>query len=110
MAGSALNQLAVISTYLNDDFATIYYYIRALAIRVPFKGIGEILEKFLKKAFDRYTDDQIPADEAQAVRGWKLELGALISVLYRQNEWVDFHRLGLNAWMGRLSCAGQGHG
>jgi hypothetical protein len=47
--GAAYNQLAVISTYIGDDFSCIYYYFRALAIKVPFKGAQDILGRFLTK-------------------------------------------------------------
>lgn len=75
----------MISTYLNDDYSMIYNYFRALAIKVPFKNIAEILDRCLKKAFEKRSaaeSDEVGLEE------WKKEVGVLVAVLYRQNGWV----------------------
>lgn len=77
----------MIATYLNDDFATVYNYFRALAIKVPFKGINEILDKYLKKAFERWSEVEnkpTKGDETE-MDEWKRELVVLVAILYRQN-------------------------
>jgi hypothetical protein len=87
-AGSAYNQLAVISTYLNDDFSTIYNYIRALAIKVPFKGISDILDRYLKKAFERWLERKQEAEGAAPAVGleeFTREVGVVVAVTFRQN-------------------------
>lgn len=75
----------MISTYLNDDFSTIYNYFRALAIKVPFKSVSEILDKYLKKAFERQPEREATWGGEPVVEDWKREVGVLVAVLYRQN-------------------------
>jgi hypothetical protein len=50
---------------------------------MPFKGIGEILDKYLKKAFEKGSEQA--ADTDAMLEGWKKEVGILVAVLYRQN-------------------------
>lgn len=88
--GSAFNQLAVISTYLGDDFLCVYYYIRALAVKNAFKNIQEILEKFLRKSFEKWAGKQQrrrrdeEEEEGEEGEDMKAEFVTLIAILYRR--------------------------
>ena len=90
--GSAFNQLAVISTYLNDDFLCVYYYIRAMAVKSSFKNIHEILDKFLRKVFERWLgkmqrrreDDQSGEEEVEKAPVEK-DVLLLVAILFRRN-------------------------
>jgi len=79
--GTAFNQLAVISTYMSDDFQTAYYYFRALAVRSPFKNGEEITDKFLKKVFERSGQEQ----DLDQVGLWKRDFVLVVSVIYRKS-------------------------
>ncbi|ORY27370.1 hypothetical protein BCR39DRAFT_230143 [Naematelia encephala] len=75
--GSAFNQLAVISTYINDDLLCVYYYFRALAVRQAFKNGEEILDKFLKK-----VNGEEPSDGGE-IR-FRKEFLVVVASLYRR--------------------------
>lgn len=81
--------MAVIATYLGDDFSVVYNYFRALAIRIPFKGVADIVDKFLKKAYERWEeiegDKAVSGDDvSRALAEWRKEAVVLVSILYRQ--------------------------
>ncbi|WVO13520.1 hypothetical protein L204_101141 [Cryptococcus depauperatus] len=90
--GSAWNQLAVISTYIPNDFSTTYYYFRALAVRNAFKGADVILAKFFGKAFDRWRAEKrekasfSQANDAREVEDgidrWKEDVVVMVGIVY----------------------------
>ncbi|WVQ85224.1 hypothetical protein IAT38_007389 [Cryptococcus sp. DSM 104549] len=94
--GIAFNQMAVISTYLGDDFEVSYHYIRALAIRNEFRDIENILRKHFSKQFDRWraargkgSGSEEDGAEAATRQGgkdevtlWKEEVVAWFGVIY----------------------------
>lgn len=47
--GNAYNQLAVLSTYDEDDLAAVYYYFRSLAVAKPFTIARENLVLLLEQ-------------------------------------------------------------
>ena len=47
--GNAFNQLAVLSTYSEDDLAAVYYYFRSLAVAKPFSIARENLVLLLEQ-------------------------------------------------------------
>lgn len=90
--GSAFNQLAVISTYLGDDLLCVYYYFRAMAVRQAFKNVDEILEKFLRKVYERWhlaRGEQIHGESGEDTMGdgmqdeFRKEYLVIVSILYR---------------------------
>jgi hypothetical protein len=87
--GSAFNQLAVISTYSQDDFLCMYYYLRALAVKTAFKNIAEILDKYVRKIHERWMGKmQRLRDGAEAEQGdfdTKSTLLILVAILYRRS-------------------------
>lgn len=91
--GSAFNQLAVISTYVGDDLLCVYYYIRALAVRQAFKNIDEILEKFLRKVYERWhaareegtLRKEVEGDDSEGLlEEFKRGYLVVISILFRR--------------------------
>ena len=97
--GSAFNQLAVISTYVGDDFCCVYYYFRAMAVRIAFKNIGQILDKFLGKLYERWAarivrrrqglpgqegEEQDSEEMLDATGEMKRDLLVLAAILYRR--------------------------
>jgi hypothetical protein len=88
--GSAYNQLAVICTYLPDEFSAVYYYFRALAIQVAFRGAPDILERYLRKAWERWQASaearrKIGEGAERVVESWKRDYVVLIAILYRHS-------------------------
>lgn len=81
--GSAFNQLAVVSTYGQDEFLCVYYYFRALAVKSSFKNINEILEKFLRKIYERWAGRTQRGEEVE--EGVRAELLVLVAILYRRS-------------------------
>ena len=53
--GNAFNQLAVLSTYNEDDLAAVYYYFRSLAVAKPFTIARENLVLLLEQIRVKYT-------------------------------------------------------
>ena len=47
--GHAYNQLAVLCTYKSDDFRTMYYYFRSLAVAIPFATSKENCLQLLER-------------------------------------------------------------
>ncbi|KAK8844618.1 hypothetical protein IAR55_006465 [Kwoniella newhampshirensis] len=83
--GLAFNQLAVISTYLSDNFSTTYFYFRALAIRSAFRNIDDIVYRFLGKNWEKWRSKQKegnPDVGRDEVEFWKEELVVLVGILY----------------------------
>lgn len=52
--GNAYNQLAVLSTYSEDDMAAVYYYFRSLAVVKPFSIARENLVLLLEQIRVKY--------------------------------------------------------
>mgnify|MGYP002718884119 CR=1 FL=1 len=94
--GSAFNQLAVISTYLGDEFLCVYYYFRALSVKNAFKNIQEILDKFLRKVFERWIgkmqrrrrDDGQSGREEEERPEVEEDVLLLVAILYRRSGFV----------------------
>ena len=85
--GSAFNQLAVISTYVGDDLLRVYYYFRAMAVSQAFKNIDEILERFLRKIYERWHAVEEGREEEQqeaVLEEFKRDYLVVISMLYRR--------------------------
>lgn len=97
--GSAFNQLAVISTYVGDEFCCVYYYFRAMAVRMAFKNIGQILDKFLGKLYERWAarvvrrrqglpgqdgEEQEPEESLDVTGEMKRDLLVLAAILFRR--------------------------
>lgn len=89
--GSAFNQLAVISTYVNDDFLCVYFYFRALAVKQAFKNIEEIMDKFLKKVFEKWviksqkeTKDESEGEKDEVAR-FKADILVLSAIVFRRS-------------------------
>jgi hypothetical protein len=83
--------MAVIATYLSDDFLTLYNYIRASAIKQAFKNISEILDKFLRRAGDKQSTVNLGRDwefeESQvpvAIEEMKRILIVIVASSYRK--------------------------
>ncbi|CDW95237.1 hypothetical protein [Sporisorium scitamineum] len=55
--GNPSNQLAVVSLYNGDTFATLYYYYRALCVKTPFAKAKVNLEKLLAKPTSAYLEE-----------------------------------------------------
>ncbi|TKY89094.1 hypothetical protein EX895_001625 [Sporisorium graminicola] len=55
--GNPSNQLAVVSLYNGDTFATLYYYYRALCVKTPFAKAKVNLEKLLAKPTSLYLEE-----------------------------------------------------
>ncbi len=53
--GNSYNQLAVLSTYSEDDLAAVYYYFRSLAVAKPFAIARENLVLLLEQIRVKYT-------------------------------------------------------
>lgn len=53
-AGNPSNQLAVISTYAQDNFSAIYHYHRALTCSQPFQTARQNLHKILRKSLTEW--------------------------------------------------------
>ena len=53
--GNSYNQLAVLSTYGEDDLAAVYYYFRSLAVAKPFTISRENLVLLLEQIRVKYT-------------------------------------------------------
>lgn len=72
--GNAHNQIAVISTYQNNDFEAIYRYFRSLSCEFPFQSAKENLKIFFEKK--KYNSKVIK----------------MIGVFYLKNEieWIEW--------------------
>lgn len=81
--GSAFNQLAVVSTYAQDEFLCVYYYFRALAVKSSFKNINEILDKFLRKTYERWAGGIQQGEKVD--EGIRSDLLVLVAILYRSH-------------------------
>ncbi|SJX64415.1 uncharacterized protein SRS1_15056 [Sporisorium reilianum f. sp. reilianum] len=55
--GNPSNQLAVVSLYNGDTFATLYYYYRALCVKTPFAKAKVNLEKLLAKPTSAFLEE-----------------------------------------------------
>lgn len=55
--GNPSNQLAVVSQYNSDAFASLYHYYRALCVKTPFLKAKINLEKLLAKPTSIYLDE-----------------------------------------------------
>ena len=53
--GNAYNQLAVLSTYSEDDLAAVFHYFRSLAVAKPFTIARENLVLLLEQIRVKYT-------------------------------------------------------
>ncbi|SPO27955.1 uncharacterized protein UTRI_05098 [Ustilago trichophora] len=62
--GNPSNQLAVVSTYKGDTFASLYYYYRALCVKTPFAKAKINLEKLLSKPTSAYLEEASRSLEA----------------------------------------------
>ena len=62
--GNPSNQLAVVSTYQGDTFASLYYYYRALCVKTPFAKAKINLEKLLAKPTSAYLEEASRSDDA----------------------------------------------
>ncbi len=62
--GNPSNQLAVVSTYKGDTFASLYYYYRALCVKTPFAKAKINLEKLLAKPTSAYLDEASRSTDA----------------------------------------------
>nr|XP_031859899.1 uncharacterized protein CI109_004748 [Kwoniella shandongensis]KAA5526971.1 hypothetical protein CI109_004748 [Kwoniella shandongensis] len=83
--GLAFNQLAVISTYLSDNFSTTYFYFRALAIRNAFRNIDDIVYRFLGKNWEKWRSKQKEGHVEEGrdeVELWQEKLVVLVGILY----------------------------
>ncbi|OXC67931.1 hypothetical protein AYX13_03614 [Cryptococcus neoformans] len=87
--GAAWNQLAVISTYIHNDYATTYYYYRALAVKNAFQGADGILQRFFGRVFDKWRAKRKEGDGEEGggevgdgVEKWKEEMVVLMAILY----------------------------
>ncbi|WVO25198.1 uncharacterized protein IAS62_006588 [Cryptococcus decagattii] len=86
--GAAWNQLAVISTYIHNDFSTTYYYYRALAVKNAFQGADGILQRFFGRIFDKWRAKRKEGDGGEGgemgdgVEKWKEEMVVLMAILY----------------------------
>jgi protein SMG7 len=78
----------VISTYVNDDLLCVYYYFRAMAVRQAFKNIEDILEKFLRKVYERWHtaqgDDDEDRDGETGLEELRRDFLVIIAILYRR--------------------------
>ena len=83
--GTAFNQLAVIATYVSDDFLATYHYFRALAIKIPFKSAEEILSKFLQKRIQRWRSEGSSMDGPDDVEKCKRHIVILAGLLFDGN-------------------------
>ncbi|GAK68270.1 uncharacterized protein PAN0_059d6511 [Moesziomyces antarcticus] len=64
--GNPANQLAVVSTYKGDTFASLYYYYRALCVKTPFAKAKINLEKLLAKPTAAWLDEASRSTHASA--------------------------------------------
>lgn len=65
--GNSYNQLAVLSTYNEDNLAAVYYYFRSLAVAKPFTIARENLVLLLEQIRVKYTKlPQQPRPDAQS--------------------------------------------
>ncbi|SPO28848.1 uncharacterized protein UTRI_05098_B [Ustilago trichophora] len=62
--GNPSNQLAVVSTYKGDTFASLYYYYRALCVKTPFAKAKINLEKLLAKPTSAYLEEASRSGDA----------------------------------------------
>ncbi len=55
VGGNSYNQLAVLSTYNEDDLGAVYYYFRSLSVAKPFTIARENLVLLLEQIRVKYT-------------------------------------------------------
>ena len=70
--GNSYNQLAVLSTYNEDDLAAVYYYFRSLAVAKPFTIARENLVLLLEQIRVKYT--KLPQRVQPKAQGQKLPM------------------------------------
>lgn len=77
----------MISTYLSDDFSTIYYYFRALAVKIAFRGAKDILDKFLGKVYERWQASG-QKEVGKELDTWKRDFCVTIAASHREARYV----------------------
>lgn len=70
--GNSYNQLAVLSTYNEDDLAAVYYYFRSLAVAKPFTIARENLVLLLEQIRVKYT--KLPQQSRPNAQSQKLPM------------------------------------
>ena len=105
--GTAFNQFAVISTYVGDEFSSAYYYLRAYAVRHPFRQIEDIIERFLGKIYEKWRVEQRSSSsearqtsDGDPVETLKIDVVVLVAILYRRigiSSLAKLHLKTLNA-------------
>jgi hypothetical protein len=86
--------MAVISSYVSDNFLCVYHYFRALAVVQPFPGGEGNLERIMRKVYDKWRtarhasatdssrDNNRTLEDVPTVGLFKQKFLNIVSVLY----------------------------